>query len=66
MQHPWSKGDAVKYDPSLDSSRTYRDNIRQLGFDPDQLTLEEQRELLELDARLSAASDPKRRDLVAR
>lgn len=49
----------MKDEPSVESPTTRRTRIRRLGYDPEQLTFEEQKELLEMEARLSAGRRPR-------
>ena len=52
-----SQGDALKEEVSVESPRSRRTRIRRLGYDPEQLTFEEQRELLEIEASLPVGRD---------
>jgi hypothetical protein len=46
----------VKQEHASEGIPSYRDRIRQLGFDPNHLTSAEQQELLEIELRLEGAS----------
>lgn len=47
----------MKEELSVESPRSRRTRIRRLGYDPEHLTFEEQRELLEIEAQLPAGRD---------